>query len=227
MRQQEVTRSGVDGTSASSGGTTLRSQAKGFQRFVNGDKSRSRPMHYCDVCCSNEHGETTRAQQVDNFIAALIGIGLFGGRSWIAAPSKSRWLSSFLTLSIIVAGVLVHGLLKKVWQVAFPDWHLERIPDQDDKYHKMVRSKCYRAKLYLSGDHTAWRGTCISLSAQPVDHLMQRSQALDEAGSALLDFKGWSSAVASCQRRLFSYCHQHAGGRGVAVAVGIFQQHGP
>ena len=31
---------------------------------------------------------------------------------------------------------------------------------------------------------------------------MQRLQALDSAGSALLDLKGRSSAVASCQRRL-------------------------
>lgn len=52
-------------------------------------------------------------------------------------------------------------------------------------------------------ERTAWRGTCISLATQPVDQLMQRLQALDEAGAALLDLQGCNNAIHTCLKRLF------------------------
>ena len=194
FREQECTRSesAADGLFAPRRGCTARAGAEGFKRYVNGNKCSERPVHYCDGCCLDSSGTTTRVQQIENFRSALIGVGLVCRSLWVASPSKSRWLSSSKTLSILIAGLLVHGLLANVWQVAFPSWHIERPVNDDEEtdWHKMVRSKCWRAKLYLCGEHTAWRGTCISLATQPVDHLMQRLQALDEAGAALLDLQG-------------------------------------
>lgn len=207
FREQEVTRSEAvaEGILQSQRADARRSQRAGFRRYVNGNKAHKRIVHHCSGCCVSASGITTRQQQVDNFLAALVGIGLFSSGAWILAPSKARWLSSSATLSIVVAGLLIHGLLERVWQVAFPNWHIERPlnADEESDWHKLVRSKCFRAKLYLSGQHTTWRTTCISVATQPVDHLMQRLQSLDEAGGALLDLKGCSNSITLCMQRLF------------------------
>ena len=85
---------------------------------------------------------------------------------------KSRWLSSSANLAVILAGFLTHNLLPRVWCKAFPDWHISRNVDDSDDYHSFVRSKAYRAKLYLTGGHARWKAAVISFATQCVDHLM-------------------------------------------------------
>ena len=92
FRKQECTRSesAADGLFAPRRGCTARAGAEGFKRYENSNKCSERPVHYCDGCCLDSSGTTTRAQQIDHFISALLGVGLFCGSSWVASPSKSR-----------------------------------------------------------------------------------------------------------------------------------------
>ena len=197
-----------EGILSSRRGSVARASEHAFRTYINGDKTLDTPWHWCNGCCIDPStGVTTRTQQVENFLAALACVGLFGGSLWAQAPSKARWLSSSTVLCVVVCGLLVHVLLRKVWEVAFPNWHVERPGGQaeDSDWHKMVRSKICRAKLYLCGERTTWKTACISVATQPVDHLMQRLQALDEAGSALMDLKGCNNTISHRPRRLFDY----------------------
>ena len=116
-------------------------------------------------------GNTTRTQQVANFCAAVVGVGMLGS-TLTKSPMKSRWLSSSSTLAIVLFGFFTHNLLPRVWCKAFPDWHIPRNVDDSDDYHSYVRSKAYRAKLYLNGQHSRWKAAVISFATQSVDHLM-------------------------------------------------------
>ncbi len=116
-------------------------------------------------------GKTSRKTQVANFCAALIAIGIFGG-VLTKDPSKSRWLSSSATLCMTLAGKFIHEILSRVWCRAFPQWHIGRELGDSDDYHAKIRSKAYRAKLFLTGEHAKWKYGVISFVTQTVDHLM-------------------------------------------------------
>jgi hypothetical protein len=208
FRKEESTRSeaDVDGIAASRRGIAARSQSDGFRRYINGNKALCRHGHCCNDCCLDATDTSSRERCIDNFMGALTGIGLLSGSNWINAPGKARWLSSSTTLAIIIAGLLIHGLLAKVWDVAFPNWTIEKPLNgsEESDWHRQVRSKCYRAKLYLCGENTLWRGCCISVATQPVDHLMQRLQALDEAGGVLLDLQSCADPIHRCLQSLFA-----------------------
>ena len=209
-RKSEHVRSeaAIEGIFASHSGTCARASEQGFRRYVNGNKALDAPWHWCNGCCTDpETGLTTRERQVENFLAALVAVGFFSGSLWAAAPSKARWLSSSSFLCVVVCGLLVHGLLRKAWEVAFPIWNIEQPLGhaEETDFHKMVRSKCFRAKLYLCQENTPWKAVCISVASLPVDHLMQRLQALDEAGDALMDLRGFNNTINLCLGCLFDY----------------------
>ncbi len=84
-------------------------------------------------------GETSRAIQVQNFFAALVGVGLFGGVR-LTTPAKSRWLTTSVVLAFIMAGVLAFRILPRAWELAFGGtWSVPRGMENND-YHKMIRS---------------------------------------------------------------------------------------
>jgi hypothetical protein len=118
----------------------LEAAMPGFRRMVNGRLVRARCTHYCKGCCVDPStGETTRATQVRNFFAALVSVGLFGGVN-LSTPAKSRWLSTSVVLSIILAGHLVHNILQRAWQSAFGGtWSIPAGMENND-YHKMIKS---------------------------------------------------------------------------------------
>ena len=77
------------------------------------------------------------------------------------------------------------GLLPRAWRLAFGEWNLPRQVGEPDDFHKMTRSKVYRAKLWLSHADTEWKAWVMSLCTEPVDHLMMVTQKIDAVGGIL------------------------------------------
>lgn len=119
--------------------------------------------------------------------AAILNIGMFGGMGHVV-PAKSRWLSTSACLSRLLGGMLFHDLLPRAWRAAFGEWHIDRSLSEGDDYHAQIKSKVYRAKLWLSHDSTTWKSMVFSLCAGPVDNLLQKLQLVDAAGGG---FKDW------------------------------------
>ena len=87
----------------------------------------------------------------------------------------------------------------QVWRRAFGEWNIPRAPADTDDFHIMVRSKVYRAKLWLSHPGTSWKSLVFSLCTGPVDHLMQELQLVDAQGNGYRD-------LASSKSNLFIAC---------------------
>ena len=100
-------------------------------------------------------------------------------------PMKSRWLATSGCLSLLLAGMLFHEVFPRVWRLAFGEWHIPRALDDREDFHKLVRSKVHRAKLWLSGEHTCWRSAVIATCSVPAEHLLQELQMLDAKGGIL------------------------------------------
>ena len=118
-------------------------------------------------------------------IAAFVMLGIFGGMNNII-PQKSRWLSTAVCLAALLAGMMLHSILPRVWAKAFGEWHIPRAVGEEDDFHRMVRSKVYRAKLWLLSDSTKWRNLVYSLCSSPCDHLTLVLQHLEIDGGILL-----------------------------------------
>ena len=70
--------------------------------FANGHLAEARITHWCNGCCTNEAGVTTREIQERNMVSALrVLVGyLFTGQK----PSASRWLSTGRMLAYLTCG---------------------------------------------------------------------------------------------------------------------------
>ena len=97
-------------------GKSLQHAIPVFLQMMNGDWRLPCCTHYCNGCCRDERGVVTFEQQVDNIVAALIGVGLFGGVQHVV-PAKSRWLSTAKCLATLTAGMLVHSVLPRAWSL--------------------------------------------------------------------------------------------------------------
>ena len=193
MRRQSVVRArsgDVDDLQLARRGKSTRDAIPDLLDMLNGDIREEIAVHFCSGCCQDADGRTTREAQVSNVMAAILDAGLLGGVGHVV-PTKSLWLSTSLSLSMLLAGMVFHNILPRVWARAFAQWRLPRAVDDND-YHSIVMSKTYRAKLWLTHDDTRWRSLVLSLTTGPVDHLMQVLQLRDAKGGALLD------VVAAC-----------------------------
>ena len=172
-------RSGQDSVFDDESATVLTAALPGLRKMCNGDIRRACCEHYCTNCCEDAEGNYSRAACVENFFAAVVAAGLFGGLNNIV-PAKSRWLSTSYCLATLVAGMAFHKLLIRAWELAFSDWHREAPGDVDvDDFHKVTRSKAYRSKLWLTHDGTLIKSFVHVVCSAPAEHLLQRLQHLD------------------------------------------------
>ena len=125
----------------------------------------------------NADGVTDRKTQVRNFIAALLSTGIFGGVLHMK-PAKSRWMSTTFILAMQLAGILLFNLLPRAWRLAFGEWEIPRGVVGDD-FAKMVRSKCWRAKLFLCGEFIDIRAGIYCFLAAPAEHLLLLIEKMD------------------------------------------------
>ena len=77
-------------------------------------------------------------------------------------------------------------MLPRAWNLAWPQWHVPHDPDAGgDDFHRMIRSKIYRSKLWLNSDSAAMKSLGLSLGVACADHCLQRIQHLDKEGGLL------------------------------------------
>ena len=120
-----------------------------LKKFGNGRIQRPRAHHFCNGCCLDANGETSRTVSVDHLFHALEAVGIFGGLV-NTIPAKSRGLTASHILCIIVFGCMMFNLLPRAWFEAFAFWSIPAgVRDLDD-FGKMVRSKAYRVKLWFA-----------------------------------------------------------------------------
>ena len=165
-------------------GKVIRESIPAFKAMANGNLRRPKCQHYEQGCCLDAEGRFSRAIAVNNFVAALLGVGILLENSGGVA-SKARWLSSSLVLASILLGFLTHSILPRSWAIAWPQWHIDRAPDETDDFHRFVKSKIYRSKLWMHHDNTAWSALATSLATAPAEHLMRSLQHRDARGGLL------------------------------------------
>ena len=156
----------------------------GLMAMFNGDIRKGRIEHYCCGCCKDAEGRFSRDVCVDNMVSAATSVGLFGDLD-NTKPEKSKWLSSSGYLAMLAAGIAIHRVLPRVWNIAFPDWNIPALPQDSEDYHAMTRSKAYRAKLWLNNMDENARALMLTVVTAPLDHCMQVVQMLDHKGAAL------------------------------------------
>lgn len=187
LRFQKLVRARV-GDDASLGqakrGKTLERAVGQLTAILNGTWSRPEVEHFCCGCCQATDMLSKREVQVNNVVGAILGAGICGGLNH-TVPAKSRWLTTAGCLAHLCFGMQVHGILPRVWRLAFGEWSIPRAVDDPDDFHRVVRSKVYRAKLWLSHEDTAWKALTLSVCTAPSDHLMQQIQLSDAQGMSL------------------------------------------
>ena len=181
----------------------LQERVKLLRRFCNGNIMRRRCQHYCNGCCLDEYGVYSRRLAVNNFTAAFVSAGIFTNLSTHAM--KSRWLSSSGALAMLLCGMLLHGVLPRAWDIAWPKWHIDRCDADNDDFHRLVRSKVYRAKLWMCADNAVVKHLGLSIGISVADHCLQRLQHLDAKGGLLEKIASRSGCPL---RACFSSCQQ-------------------
>jgi hypothetical protein len=160
-------RSGETDETQAKRGKSLLKALDAYFAMVNGDVRIPR-CHPFD----NGNADLDRAEVVRNFVQACVEVGLFGDLT-SCTPAKNRWLTCSEVLSLVTAGQLTHRLLSRTWELAFPQWEIpQNVADSDD-WHKIVRAKIYRSKLFLCHENAQLQCLTTSLCTIPADHLLQ------------------------------------------------------
>ena len=194
-------------------GVRGQSQAGAARRLlimVNGDTTRSRCQHFENGCCVDASGAPgTREVIVENFVTAVLEAGLLGHRS-SRAPARNRWLTCYECLSLISAGMLLHRLLPRVWFRFVPKYEIPHGATDVDGFHKLIRAKIWRAKVWLDHPDACMRSVCTGLTSAPAYHLLMVLQRIDEQGGAILQLTHPQTAqsCSACSRLLgISFSH--------------------
>ena len=145
---------------------SLEDGAPGALAMVNGDIRKARAEHWENNCCTDEHGQFNLDRCVDNYVSALIGIGIFGALCCLE-PAKNRWLTCAECLALVVCGMMFHMFLPRVWRLAYGEYEVPvHVTDSDD-FHKWVRSNIWRAKVWLCHLDAPMKRPCFHLYAYP------------------------------------------------------------
>ena len=160
--------------------------ARRFCIMVNGDTTSGRCQHFENGCCVTESGEpATREVIVENFITACVEAGFFGHRD-SRAPAKNRWLTTAACLGLISLGMIVHRILPRVWMLTFPKYEIPRGQTDVDDFHRLIRAKIWRAKIWLDHPDACMRSLVTCITSAPVEHLLMVLQRIDDQGGAIL-----------------------------------------
>ena len=98
-----------------------------------------------------------------------------------------------MVLGTQVCSMLIHGLLPRVLKRAFPRGGFEGVSDhladdeqEDQDFHKKVKSKIYRCVKWTSDEKLLRFTAATTAVAEPLDHLLQQVQKMSEGGYVLL-----------------------------------------
>ena len=80
---------------------------------------------------------------------------------------------------------MFHRILPRVWARAFPKWEIPANPGDAHDFHRLMKAKVWRAKVWLSHPDSTMRALAVSVTSAPADHLLMVMQRLDEEGGSL------------------------------------------
>ena len=177
--------SDADGAERKEMHTAIRAACKRLLAMPNGDITRA-PIKHCECgCCGAAGAPATKEAIVDNVVTACVEAGLFGHRT-ADIPAKHRWLTCAECLALISVGLLLHRILPRVWTRAYPKLEIPVEPGNADYFHRWMKAKVWRAKVWLTHPDTTMRSLAVSLTSAPGDHLLMVMQRFDEEGGGLL-----------------------------------------
>ena len=151
MRFLDV-KAGYDGQGSSLHGlgledATHRKQSAALMclEVLNGDWREPVLQHYCRGCCR------TREETCKKVYATIIGLGLLTTSS-SNDPVPHRWMTCTESFAEQNVGKVVHANLPRTVARAFADSKPFKgsSGDQQDDFHKYLRSKVWRSKLTLN-----------------------------------------------------------------------------
>jgi len=210
LREEKAVRARIEQTELegmqSSRGATKRAMAPALQSMINGDIRARNPQHWCSGCCVDSEGNSSREVSVDRSYAAIVGSGMFGGLG-NTDPAKNKMWSVHFAFATILLGMLFNMLAPQVWERVFGGsnkWEdiKKGKGGADEDFHILVRSKIYRALLFLTRDMTQTVVCAVTLVTAPLNHLAQRLQHLDVVGGILREIKSPRNPFDVCIRTL-------------------------
>jgi hypothetical protein len=160
-----------------------------FLKYWNGDWTYPRVSHYCqgEGCCADE--ENCR----DNMYATALSIDLLQSRD-VETPSMDDWGSCGEACGKTCAGILIHDVLRRTLEFAFPTWSTMLPPNDADRpldtiehARQKAQKKAWRAKSFLSDAFLQVRCVLLCFFGAPVECLMAELQYQDGASRGLLD----------------------------------------
>ena len=176
---------------------------KDFASMFNGDLREGRAVHWENNCCVDASGNYSFEVCVENCLAALTNLGLFGGLE-TGIVRKDRWGSRAAHQALLICGIMVHNLIPRTWKLAFPWKGAGRFAEADDSFHQVLKGKAYRGQLVLNSAVTNLTWVLISVTSETIDWLLQAIQHHDAAGGILrLMVLEEKNLFAIAQRRLF------------------------
>lgn len=160
--------------------------------FCNGDIRVQRCIHIEVGCC--ESVEQTK----ERVFLALVECYLLLGQSGL--PALGKWGTMTTASSHVAAGILVHGVLPRTFQKAFPTFHAADLPDMDDTCHNVPDSCCDHLlfcteRVVLVGEvsfaFAMWR-PCARPRTPPLTHKLRQHSTC--WAPYLFRLRGWRGA---------------------------------
>lgn len=156
--------------------------------MINGDIGKPRFVHIEHGCC------TGRADTCDKFFLALVqGVGTLLTESGL--PAASRWGSLASSNSELQLAESFHAGFSRAFLSAFdlrtPGSHatIDDGAPADVDFRLLMQRKVYRVRKVLEDPGRRMQMLRLSYITEPLDHLLQRLQHLDESSSPLLDLR--------------------------------------
>lgn len=164
------------------GEARLRELSDKLIALFNGDWRKQEIIHVENGCCSSRD-ETTRCMA-----QVVVEAGILLGHS--ALPAKSRWGTMTQSCAEVSLGLLLHGILPRVFRRVFsnaraPDQALD--PEGEEDFQVGVRRKTARVLHFLSTPKRFYPVFLLSWLCEPLDWLLHRIQHLDETSHCLRD----------------------------------------
>lgn len=91
--------------------------------------------------------------------------------------------------------MLLHRILPRVWERAYPKWEIPAELGDTDDFHRLMRAKVWRSKVWLSHPDSCMRSLALCVTSVPADHLLMLLQRMDEEGGALFNITHPSDSV--------------------------------
>ncbi|CAK0877216.1 unnamed protein product [Prorocentrum cordatum] len=163
-------------------GCTVLENIPGFLAIANGDPRCPRCSRWCQGCCLDESGVFSRDAAVSNVVAAFVQVGIFGGMLNVI-PAAGRWHTCGRALAVQTYGILFFNILPRAWRKAFGEKEVPRDLGHSEDYHKIIKSKSFRATLWLNAPDTPVKSAVTTVLTAFVDGLLQTMQHVEENSS--------------------------------------------